>query len=77
MISDALKQVILAELDLDDFDFQDETVASDVPGWDSLSHIGILCAVEKAFSIRFSTRDAMRLKNIGDLQVLVTAKRTA
>jgi len=74
MISETLKKVILAELDLDDCELREETVASEVPGWDSLSHIGILCAVEKAFKVRFSTLEALRLKNMGDLQALVTQK---
>lgn len=74
MISESLKKVILTELDLDDFDLQDGTVASEVPGWDSLSHVGILCAVEKAYKIRFNTLDSLRLKNLGDLQALVDQK---
>jgi hypothetical protein len=36
MISPELKKVILKQLDLDDFDLQDETIAPQVPGWDSL-----------------------------------------
>ena len=44
MISDRLKHAILTELDLDDFDLKDETVAGEVPGWDSLTscenHLG-------------------------------------
>jgi len=75
MISETLKAVILAELDLDDFDLRDETLASEVPGWDSLSQVTILCAVEKAFRVRFDTRDALRLKNLGDLQALLDRKR--
>jgi acyl carrier protein len=74
MISDELKKVIIEALKLDDFDFKDETVASLVPGWDSLSHINVILAVEKHFNIRFNNREVLRLKNIGDLQRLVTSK---
>jgi len=74
MISEALKGVILGALDLDEFDLRAETVASEVPGWDSLSHVAVLCAIEGAFKVRFGTLEALRLKNVGDLQALVDAK---
>ena len=74
MISDELKKVIVEALKLDDFDIKDETVASQVPGWDSLSHINVILAVEKYFNIRFNNREVLRLKNVGDLQRLVTSK---
>ena len=74
MISDELKKVIVEALKLDDFDIKDETIASQVPGWDSLSHINVILAVEKHFNIRFNNREVLRLKNVGDLQRLVTSK---
>ena len=57
MISDKLKKTILDELKLDDFDFQDDTTADQVPGWDSLSHLNVILAVEKEFNIRFKSYD--------------------
>ena len=47
MISERLKKLVLRELDLDDYDFKEETTANMVPGWDSLSHIQIIVAIEK------------------------------
>ena len=76
MVSDRLKAVILKELELDDFTITDQTVASQVPGWDSLRHVQILCAVEKEFGIRFRSLEVLRLKNIGELQTLVERKLT-
>lgn len=74
MISDRLKQVILKQLRLDDAVLNDDTVAGQVPGWDSLSHIGILAAVEKEFGIRFRSLEVIRFKNVGDLQKAVDKK---
>lgn len=74
MISDRLKQVILRELGLAEFDLRDETVAPQVPGWDSLSHVRILGAVEAEFGIRIRSLEALRLRSVGDLQALVTRK---
>jgi acyl carrier protein len=74
MISDQLKGVILRELHLDDFPLTDQTLANEVPGWDSLSHVRILAAIEKEFAIRFKTLEVLRLKNVGELQLLVDKK---
>jgi acyl carrier protein len=74
MVSDRLKRVILKELGLDDFDLQDDTLATAVPGWDSLSHVRVLVAVEKEYGVRLKALEVLRLKNVGDLQKLVDAK---
>jgi acyl carrier protein len=74
MVSDRLKRVILKELGLDEFAIQDDTVATHVPGWDSLSHIRVLVAVEKEYGIRLKSLEVLRMKNVGDLQRLVDAK---
>ena len=74
MISPELKKVILKELNLDDFDLHDETIAPQVPGWDSLNHVNIILAVEKNFNVKFKSYEVLRLKNVGDLQKLVDLK---
>jgi acyl carrier protein len=74
VIAERLKQVILQELQLDDFPLSDETVAPQVPGWDSLSHVRILAAVEREYGIRFRGLEVLRLKNVGELQALVERK---
>ena len=74
MISKRLKQAILRELDLEDFNFTDNTVAAEVPGWDSLSHVRVLSGVEKEFGIRFRTLEVLSLKSVGELQTLIQKK---
>lgn len=74
MISQELKKVILNELNLDDFDLQDETTAPEVPGWDSLNHVNIIVAVENNFGVKFKSYEVLRLKNVGDLQKLLNSK---
>jgi acyl carrier protein len=48
--------------------------ADDVEDWDSLSHIRLVVAIEKAFSIRFSTAELGNLKTVADLVSLIVAK---
>ncbi len=74
MISDRLKGVILRELRLPAFDLEDSTRANQVPGWDSLSHVRIIAAIEAEYRVRFRTLEVIRLKNIGELQSLVDRK---
>ncbi|KAB2839134.1 MAG: acyl carrier protein [Melioribacteraceae bacterium] len=74
MISPELKKVILKQLNLDDFDLQDSTIAPDVPGWDSLNHINIILAVEEHFNVKFKSMELLRLKKVGDLQSLLDSK---
>jgi len=66
--------VILKALRLDDWNINDETLAAHVPGWDSLNHVNVILAVENHFRVRFKPVEVLKLKNIGDLQRLVSSK---
>lgn len=44
-----------------------ETTAADVDGWDSLSHIQLIVGIEKKFNVKFSSREILSWKNIGEL----------
>ena len=74
MISEKLKAIILKELELEDFTIESDTLANEVPGWDSLKHIGVIVAIEEAYGIRLPGREVRRLENIGELQQLVDDK---
>jgi acyl carrier protein len=74
MVSPRLKSIILTELDLEDFEIDRTTTADAVPGWDSLSHLRIILAVEAAYGIRFSTLEVLSMKQVGDLQDVVDRK---
>lgn len=77
MISDKLKSVILNELHINGYEINDETQANQIPGWDSLNHINVILAIEKAYNIRFKRLEVLKCKNIGDLQKLCDLKITA
>ena len=44
-----------------------EMTANDVDGWDSLSHVNLIIAVETKFKIRFTQKELLTFKNVGDL----------
>lgn len=43
------------------------TISKDVDGWDSLTNIQLVVAIEKRFDIRFSSEEIMSWKNIGEM----------
>ena len=45
--------------------------AKDVPEWDSLTHISLLLAVEKAFNIRFRVGEVEGTHNVGEFADLI------
>ena len=74
MISDELKTVILNVLKLDDWEIADTTLTGEIPGWDSLSHVNVISAVERHFGVRFKAVEVLKLTNAGYLQRLVHSK---
>ena len=53
---------------------RESMTAADVEGWDSLSHINLIVAVEKAFKIRMTTAEVRKLCNVGDFIALISKK---
>jgi acyl carrier protein len=66
-----ITSIVRDELDDDDIDLTMTTEANQVEGWDSLAHVRIVIAVERAFKARFETVQITGLKNVGDLVRLV------
>lgn len=50
------------------------TTANDVDGWDSLSHVNLIVAVEANFGIRFTQKELLTFKNVGDLLCCIQSK---
>ena len=43
------------------------TTADHIRGWDSLTHMMLIDAVEKHFAIEFSYNEVMAFENVGDM----------
>lgn len=69
-----VNEVLAAVVDKSDLVVDEDTTAGDVQGWDSLAHTTFIAAVEKRFAVKFTLREVMRFKNIGDLCTLVCSK---
>ena len=57
-----------------EFELHDGLIASEVNGWDSLTHMEIITGIEKSFGVRFRLKEINKLKNMGSLVDLVTSK---
>lgn len=51
----------------DNITLTESTTAHDVEGWDSLTNMVLLTEIEKKFRVRFTFREIVKLKNVGDL----------
>jgi len=69
-----VEEIFREELELDELTLTDETTADDVEEWDSLSHIQLGVALEKAFGIKFTSREILSWENIGDLISCIQSK---
>ena len=75
--SEILKQVqdIFRDiLDDEEIVLEDSTTANDVEGWDSLTHIQLIVAIEKQFKIKFTSKEILSWRNVGDMLDSIAAK---
>ncbi len=73
-ILEVLTGIFRDKLDNEKIILTPETTAKDVKGWDSLTHIQLVVAIEKKFKIRFASSEIANFKNIGDLVSTVVKK---
>ena len=69
-----LNEIFADVLDLDEVQLTENTTADDIEEWDSLSHIQLVVAVEKAFGIKFTALEIMRWKNVGAMVDSIMSK---
>ena len=62
-----VNEIFCDELDNEDIVLNDDTTADDVEEWDSLSHVQLIVAVEKAFGIKFTSTEILSWSNVGQL----------
>ena len=62
-----LNAIFCEVFDDDEIKIHPAMTANDVDGWDSLSHVNLIVALEAKFGIRFAQKDLLTFKNVGDL----------
>ncbi len=74
-IFDRLNEVFQDVFDDDSITVNENTTAADIEDWDSLSHITLVSAVEDEFRMKFSMKEVVEMKNVGEMAAIVAARR--
>lgn len=70
-IYEKLTEVFGDVFDEEEIKISDGTTAADIAGWDSLTHITLLSSIEEEFGIKFTMKDVLEMKNVGDMVDLI------
>jgi acyl carrier protein len=73
-ITERLTKVFRIVFDDESIVLSPELTANDVDGWDSLSHINLLIAIELEFGIEFKQNEIQNFANVGELMQSIEKK---
>lgn len=73
-VMERLTEIFRDVFDDESIEISDSTTADDIEAWDSLEHITLISAVEKAFKMRFSMREVSGMKNVGEMAEILLEK---
>lgn len=73
-ILESIITIVRRELNNESLTFTEDMIATDIEGWDSLTHMSIITATETFFGVSFSFMEVVNLDKIGDLVSLVLEK---
>jgi acyl carrier protein len=73
-ILEQLTEVFQMVFEDDEIEIDRHTTANDIDGWDSMSHMTLLMAVEEDFEIEFEEWEVSDLSDVGELIDLITKK---
>ncbi|GHV08422.1 acyl carrier protein [Campylobacterota bacterium] len=69
-----VQAIFRSTLDNDEITLSSETTANDIEEWDSLSHIQLIIAIEKHFKIKFTSKEIVTWKNVGEMIDCINGK---
>ena len=73
-VEEKLAQILRDVMDDELLEVTDDLTASQVEGWDSLSHVTLMFSIEQEFGIQFMGEEFASLGNVGELRRLVEDK---
>ena len=71
---ETLNGIFKMVFDDDSIQVYPEMTANDVDGWDSLSHVNLIIAIETNFGVKFTQKELLKQKNVGDLMADIDRK---
>ena len=73
-ILEQVSNVFADTLDEDNITLSESSTADDVEGWDSLTHVQLVVAVERKFKIRFTAKEIQSWKNVSEMIDSISSK---
>lgn len=73
-ILNQVQEIFHDQLDDETIVLTTETTAEDVDDWDSLTHIMLVVAIEKHFKIKFTSKEILSWKNVGEMMNCISNK---
>jgi acyl carrier protein len=74
MISEQLTKVFREVFCDETITLNEQTTADQIEGWDSMSHINLIIAIEITFKIVFTNEEIRSFNNVGDMQKSIERK---
>ena len=74
IVAEKLTRTFRFVFDDPNLELKRSTSANEVEGWDSITYINLIVAIESEFRIRFTTAEITALKNVGELADLIGRK---
>lgn len=69
-----LNRVFQDVFDDDTIHITPRTTANDIEDWDSLEHITLISAVERAFKMKFKMSEISSMKNVGEMVSIIQSR---
>ena len=73
-VAEEIRLILISVLKHEKFELNNELNASEVVGWDSLSHMIIISELETRFNIKFKLKELNKLSSVGSLIDVVQSK---
>ncbi len=69
-----IQEIFVDVIDEDDIILSEETTSNDIEGWDSLTHIQLIVAIEKQCKMKFNSNEINSWKNVGQMLDCILSK---
>ena len=73
-IYETLNEIFRDIFDDEDIVVTPETNSETIEDWDSLEHINLVVAIEKAFGLKFSMDEVTGMKDVGEMVEIIKAR---
>jgi acyl carrier protein len=72
-LEERLKDILQSVLGLDASSLKDDDGPTTISGWDSVTHLNLILAIEAEFGIQFDTQEIPELLSVGKIRARLGA----